>query len=201
VAKYVPGSVWQYAGRAALARSHGVPMRPFAKSLPIELLASACAAAAFSILLVGWWGVIAVLVVFALVVTADALSPDGARRAALRATGLYGATWVLVSLCFCLAARAFVDVPTSDIPFYAGAFAASWVVGLVAVYAPGGLGVREAVLVALLRGKIGSADALVVAAASRGVLTFVDLFGAIAGHRILRGARRSSDVADAGRVQ
>ena len=48
----------------------------------------------------------------------------------------------------------------------------------VAIYAPGGIGVREAVLVGLLRGKIGSGDALLIAAASRAVLTLVDLVGA-----------------------
>ena len=34
--KYIPGSVWQYAGRAAVARANGIPVRPVGVSLPIE---------------------------------------------------------------------------------------------------------------------------------------------------------------------
>ena len=56
-----------------------------------------------------------------------------------------------------------------------GTFAVAWLAGLLAIYAPGGLGVREAVLVALLPGRIGAADALVVAAASRLILILVDV--------------------------
>ena len=114
-------------------------------------------------------------------------------RAGVRATELYGAVWLLVGTSFWLTALAFVAVPTADVPRYFGAFATAWVVGLVAIYAPGGIGVREAVLVGLLRGKIGSADALVVAAASRLVLTFVDLVGAAVGYLVLRARRPPTD--------
>jgi len=58
--------------------------------------------------------------------------------------------------------------------------------GLVAVFAPVGLGVREAILVALLRSKIGTADALMIAVAFRGLLTIVDVGAAAAGAIVLR---------------
>src|SRR5436190_11912751 len=140
VAKYVPGSVWQYAGRTALARTHGIALRPIAKSLPLELVASACAAAAFSILLIGWWGAIGLVVIFAALLVADAtLARDRVvLRAGVRATELYGAVWLLFGGSFLLTARAFVLVPTAEVPQYFGAFATAWVVGLVAIYAPGG---------------------------------------------------------------
>jgi glycosyltransferase 2 family protein len=48
---------------------------------------------------------------------------------------------------FWLTARALVTVRIHDLPVYAGAHGVAWLVGFVAVYAPGGLGVREAVLV------------------------------------------------------
>jgi hypothetical protein len=54
--KYIPGSIWQYAGRAAMARSKGLPVRSVAMSLPIEFAASAVAAAATGAFLLGWWG-------------------------------------------------------------------------------------------------------------------------------------------------
>jgi uncharacterized membrane protein YbhN (UPF0104 family) len=199
LAKYVPGSVWQYAGRLTLAQSHGIAVRPVAMSLPLELGASAAAAAVFSTLLLGWWGLAGVLGLFGALAVVDASLPRDriTLRAGVRATELYGAVWVLVGTSFWLTARAFVSVPTADVPVYFGAFAAAWVVGLVAIYAPGGVGVREAVLVGLLRGKIGSADAIVIAAASRVVLTFVDLIGAVIGFAVLRARRPPADAISA----
>jgi uncharacterized membrane protein YbhN (UPF0104 family) len=188
VAKYVPGSLWQYAGRAALAQSHGIPLRGAGKSLPIELGASMIAAGAFAILFIGWWGVAGLAVIFGALFFADRVLDRrlAVVRAVARTAFFYGGVWVLVGVSFSLTARAFVAVPVNDVPRYIAAFATSWIVGLLAIYAPGGVGVREAVLVGLLRGKIGSADALVVAGASRGVLTSVDLVGAAFGFAVLR---------------
>jgi glycosyltransferase 2 family protein len=199
LAKYVPGSVWQYAGRLTLAQSHGIAVRPVATSLPLELAASAAAAAVFSILLVGWWGLVGVIVLFGALVVVDAKLPRdrAVLRAGVRATELYGAVWVLVGTSFWLTARAFVSVPSADVPRYFGAFATAWVVGLVAIYAPGGVGVREAILVGLLRGKTGSADAIVIAAASRVVLTFVDLVSAAVAFVVLRSRRPPADAVSA----
>lgn len=178
--KYVPGSVWQYAGRGALASAHGLPLRLVAKSLPIELGASTYAAAAFSILLLGWWGVAGVVALLGAAPLAGSLLRRDrvVLRTASRATVLYAATWPLIGVSFWMTARPFIHVPAGDLPVYTGAFAAAWIVGLLAIYAPGGLGVREAILVLLLRDKIGSADALLIAAASRGVFTLVDLSAA-----------------------
>ena len=192
--KYIPGGLWQYAGRSALARAYGIPMRAVATSLPIELAATACGGVAFCSLLLGWVGLIGVFVFLGVALLADAATRS--RRAALhagaRASVLYGAVvWPLLSVGFWMTAHGFGRASAADLPTYLGAFSAAWVVGLVAIYAPGGLGVREAVLVALLRGKIGSADALVVALASRAILTLVDLAAAGAGFTALRRGGRS----------
>jgi uncharacterized membrane protein YbhN (UPF0104 family) len=188
LAKYVPGSLWQYAGRSALARAHGLPIRLVGKSLPIELCASTYAAAAFSMLLLGWWGAIGVVGVLGTAPLAGSLMRQQrvTLRTAARAAVLYGAMWPFFGASFWMTARAFVHVPADDLPFYMGAFAAAWIVGFFAIYAPGGLGVREAMLIALLRGRIGAADALVVAAASRAILTLLDVLMAAAGLLLLR---------------
>ena len=68
--------------------------------------------------------------------------------------------------------------------------------GLLAVYAPGGLGVREAVLVALLAHRIGAANALVVAAASRLMFIVVDVVLAGVATAALRRGRARVDLAD-----
>jgi hypothetical protein len=196
--KYIPGSVWQYAGRAAVAKSHGLPVRPVALSLAIEFVAAAIAGGATGAFLLGWWG--AAVVAAALVVLPVLERPARARALAMpttiRATFLCVPMWLLLGASFWLCARGLVAVPLHDLAFYTGAFAIAWLVGLLAVYAPGGLGVREAVLVALLRSRIGAADALVVAAASRLILILVDLALAGIATAALRRARPRLDVAD-----
>jgi hypothetical protein len=196
--KYIPGSVWQYAGRAATARAHGIPVRPVAMSLPIEFAASAIAAGATGAFLLGWWGASVVLVVAVLLIAPARPSLVRKRElmVTMRATLLYLPAWLLLGGSFWLCARGLVGVPARDLTVYMGAFAVAWLAGLLAVYAPGGLGVREAVLVALLSGRIGAGDALVVAAASRLILILVDVvFAGVATARLRRG-RPQLDVVD-----
>jgi uncharacterized membrane protein YbhN (UPF0104 family) len=198
LSKYIPGTVWQYAGRAALGRAHGIPPRTVALSVPVELGASALAAAATAPLLLGWWGAPVVLALALGVAVAGRRLANGGSRAVriVRAgTGpflLYLSAWPAIGVGFWLCARGLVPVPAHDLPVYAGAYGVAWVAGLVAVYAPGGLGVREAVLVALLAGRLGASDALVVAAVSRAILTLVDLVLAGIGVVLLGHFRRET---------
>jgi hypothetical protein len=66
----------------------------------------------------------------------------------------------------------------------AASFPVAWIVGLVAVAAPGGLGVREGVLAALLSGVLPGGMAVVVALASRVWLTGVELLCAAVAWRL-----------------
>jgi glycosyltransferase 2 family protein len=196
--KYIPGSVWQYAGRAAVARNHGLPVRPVAVSLPIEFAASAVAAGAMGAFLLGWWGalVVGAAAIVLVVVERPARLRAVAVPATVRATFLYLPMWLVLGASFWLCAYGLVGVPVEDLAFYMGAFAIAWVAGLLAIYAPGGLGVREAVLVALLTGRIGAADALVVAAVHRLILVFVDLGLAGIATAAMRRGRPRLDMAD-----
>ena len=195
--KYIPGSVWQYAGRAAVARSSGLPVRPVAVSLPIEFVATAVAAGATGAFLLGWWG--AAVLVAAAVALLVAERPTRIRAIAvpttISVTLLYVPIWLTLGVSFWLCARGLVVVHASDLALYIGTFAVAWLAGLFAVYAPGGLGVREAVIVALLSSHIGAADALVVAAASRLILVLVDIALAGAATAMLHGRPRL-DAAD-----
>src|SRR5262249_57144658 len=114
----------------------------------------------------------------------------------LRASLLYLPVWLLLGASFWLCARGLVAVPASDLALYMGAFAVAWLAGLLAIYAPGGLGVREAVLVALLHWRIRAADALVVAAASRLMLILADVLLAGISTAAMRRGRPQLDVAD-----
>jgi glycosyltransferase 2 family protein len=196
--KYIPGSVWQYAGRAAAARTHGIPVRPVGVSLPVEFAASALAGGSMAALLLGWWGAVVVGAVAVLLIALDRPARSHLPvLATVRATILYLPVWLLLGASFWLCARGLLGIPAGDLPVYMGAFAVAWLAGLVAVYAPGGLGVREAVLVALLSSRIGAADALVVAAASRLILILVDvLLAGLATAELRRRPRPQLDTGD-----
>jgi uncharacterized membrane protein YbhN (UPF0104 family) len=98
-------------------------------------------------------------------------------RSVPAAVALYLLVWGTYGAAFWLTARALFGAPVSELPLYIGAFAAAWVVGLVVVFAPGGIGVREAVIVALLSSRLGEAHAIALAAISRLILSAVDLVG------------------------
>ena len=59
--------------------------------------------------------------------------------------------------------------------FYIAAFTGSYVAGVIAVFAPAGLLVREAALIGLLSPVLGSGDAVILAAASRIWLTALEV--------------------------
>jgi hypothetical protein len=196
--KYIPGSVWQYAGRAAVARANRIPVRPVGVSLVIEFAASAVAAGSMAAFLIGWWGAAVVAAIAVLLIAVELLArPLGPLAfAVVRATLLYLPVWLVLGGSFWLCARGLVAVSARDLAFYVGAFAVAWLAGLVAIYAPGGLGVREAVLVALLSSRIGAADALVVAATSRLMLIVVDVVLAGVATVTMRRGRPRLDAAD-----
>jgi uncharacterized membrane protein YbhN (UPF0104 family) len=199
LAKYLPGSVWQYAGRVGLARSRGVPIQPALLSVVAEIGYSAIAAAATASLILGWAAAAGVLLglagllalarafrghVAALVVPAPADREGGRldRRSVLATLSaapatvvLYLVVWGLYGLAFWATGRALFAIPASELPRYIGMFALAWLAGLVAFFAPGGIGVREAVIAALLAAPLGQANALVLAATSRIVLSTIDL--------------------------
>jgi glycosyltransferase 2 family protein len=206
--KYVPGSVWQYAGRAALARVEAAPLRVVAASMTAEVAAGVLAGGVIASLLVGLWAFVAVLAV------ASGTCVVGARlflrrprirdfierraggrafartlRATIRGAALYLLIWGPVGFGFWMTARALFGVPLSAVGYYAGAFAVASLAGLFAFFAPVGLGVREAVIVALLRPRLGTADAVLLAGVSRGILTVVDIVTAAAGAVILKWTR------------
>ena len=63
----------------------------------------------------------------------------------------------------------------------------SFLAGLAALYAPGGLGWREAVLVVLLRGRLGTAGPRTPAAVSRAIALVADVAVGVVGMALLRG--------------
>jgi|GEM_PF-1574434 len=202
--KYVPGNVGQYLGRAVLARRHGVSLRDSAFTLLLETAGLILAAAACGALAGGAsfapGGRIALLAVAA--VAAPCLLLIGVRWLAPWLRDRLPAAWreklgtgplpvpsaatltaclALYVLSFCsgggavhLLARGLFAVPPGAWTLAVPAFALSWVAGFVTPGAPGGLGVREALLVAGTAPVYGPGPALSVALALRVVTVLGD---------------------------
>jgi glycosyltransferase 2 family protein len=206
-AKYVPGNVGQYLGRAVLARRHGVSLRDSAFTLVLEtggliLAAAACAAFAAPVTLTAG-GRIALLASAAM--AAPCLLILGARfldrhlpaawRAKLGAgplpvpsaatlagcLALYAASFCCGGGAVHLLARGLFAAPPVSWTHAIPAFAFSWVAGFVTPGAPGGLGVREALLVGGTAPLYGPATALSTALALRGVSVLGDGLAFLAG--------------------
>jgi uncharacterized membrane protein YbhN (UPF0104 family) len=220
--KYLPGGVWQYAGRVELARVRGVPVRSSVLSLGIEVAASAFAAGAIGLFVLPpalavplALAAIAVLLVVAfggverlfqpLVRLVRRLAPIPA--ADLRASRgalplialLYVPVWALYGLALWLTGRAFFPIGADEVLFFTAAFALGWLAGMVVVFAPGGIGVREAVLVGLLAPRVGEAEAIVIAGTSRILLVAADLAGGSAAFALSQ-RRRIRPAPDRGRA-
>jgi uncharacterized membrane protein YbhN (UPF0104 family) len=103
---------------------------------------------------------------------APAEVPIGALEG-LRWLGLYTLNWAGYALAFWLLMRG-LSLPGS--PLVLGpAFAASWVLGYLVLFAPAGLGVRESAMVVLLSPSVGAGPAALAAIIARVWTTVVEV--------------------------
>lgn len=200
--KYLPGSIWHLVGRVLLYKGEGLPAREGGKLLIIEnywLLGSAVAVGIAGcgdeiLRLLGLPPVARLvhplaLPLFVLVGWLIALTIGSRLFAArfARSTPATTTVYVLELLAWTVMGLAFwVLLPPdakvmSTMPVAIGAFALGWVAGYLAPFAPAGVGVREAVIVALLGSWLAIPVAIAAVAFSRLVWTVLELaLGAIA---------------------
>jgi uncharacterized membrane protein YbhN (UPF0104 family) len=224
LARYVPGTLWQFAGLAAMSRAAGVSAAAATSAVLVQqatllltgLALAVTLAPAYLAPLARSAGVavpgpsarvaLAVLGVAAAVLLTPRVLPTLRRLAArwmpdaaivpvvspgslarYAATTLLG--WLGYGAAFALFARALLG---GDAPplFLAGAtYVAAYVAGIIWVFVPGGLGIRESALVVGLAPAIGYDRALLLAIASRIWLVVLEILGALL---FLRGPRAAA---------
>jgi uncharacterized membrane protein YbhN (UPF0104 family) len=204
--RYVPGKVWSIAGAALLSRQAGVDASAAVAAafvlqalslasavLVVAAIAPATVQAVSSalVLVTIVVGIAAVAGVFVLtseraLATIRRLLPAlpagiapvplGTMLAAFAANAV---AWAAYGLAFLLLARGLV--PRIELSWLqaTAVFTASYVVGLVAVFAPAGIGPRESMFVLLLQGIVGPKLALALAVAARVLLTITELGAAL----------------------
>lgn len=211
--KYLPGKVWAIAGMALMAQRAGVrPWSATASAVILQALAVGTGAAVvggagraslesrfpwvptalFALVVASATGIALLLwprfvrgLLRLVRVEAEGASPGP--RAVLAGAAANLVAWTGYGLAFWLLARGLFDAPALTPALAITTFAASYVAGLLFLPAPGGIGVRESVVILMLGAAIGEASALALAIASRVLLTITE-FGAAAPF-LLAGAR------------
>ncbi|MBF4514377.1 flippase-like domain-containing protein [Plantibacter sp. VKM Ac-2885] len=209
IGKYIPGGVWPIVAGSQLGRRAGLPTATTVVTLTAQLGVSLVTGSTLAVgALFGFpalreyaW-VLVVLVVIGVV----ALLPPVMRRVLgwmftvmkrrdelpelrtlplLSAVGWSLASWAAFGLhLWCIvSALGTLDV-AAILPAICG-YALAWVVGFLAVIAPAGAGVREAILALVLANTVTASSILGIVLVSRFVLIVVDV--AVCGYAVVRG--------------
>jgi uncharacterized membrane protein YbhN (UPF0104 family) len=177
--KYLPGGIWHLVGKAAYYRGMGLPISVISRAILQEnlwmLLSSGMASLCFfvlaytsnffalGILLLCWWGILYLWV----------------RPASLLKVSVQFFNQILIWLFFSYSFA--LLLPQEHLFLGMAAFALSWLLGLVVIFAPGGIGVREASLVAILSAVLPASQILVLALVHRLLWVSIEaIYGLIA---------------------
>jgi len=204
--KYIPGKVWAIAGNAMLAQQAGVAapaavagalvLQALALASGIALVAALAPAALRS---AGSWYVAAALALGVLALAGVAFLTSGRALGLLRrwwpptlpmippiplrtmiaAFAVNVIAWGAYGLAFQCLARGLTPDAVLSWSQATAVFAISYLVGLIAVFAPAGVGPRESLFYLLLAGPVGPKLAVALALATRVLLTVTELGSAI----------------------
>lgn len=203
--KYLPGKVWAIAGMALMAQRAGVaPWAATGSAVILQALAVAAggavvAATGTAVLESRWPGFVAALTLLLVgsIVALGLMTWGPFVRRLLRlakvevGTATPGAgvvlagaaanlvAWAGYGAAFWLLTAGLLPRAALGLDVAIGAFTASYLAGLLFLPAPGGVGIRESVMVLMLQGPLGEGGALAMAIASRLLLTLTE-FGAAA---------------------
>jgi glycosyltransferase 2 family protein len=182
LAKYVPGNIFHLAGRQAMGMSAGISGGMLAKSSVWELGLLAVTGALYGLLTLPLlFPAIPVFVSLAGFFSVSLIAYIGLRHTfGIHLSQTF--TWYLCFLAisgtlFVGLLNLFVSNQTIDsLPLVSvcGAYIIAWLAGLVTPGAPAGIGVRELVLLFLLKGLVGEADLLLAVVVGRVITTCGD---------------------------
>jgi uncharacterized membrane protein YbhN (UPF0104 family) len=199
--KYLPGKVFVYLGRLHFYSQAGRPAGPVTVAFGVETIGN-FAASIFTVLvavltadvpaldpyrwalgvtlvlllvslhprLIGW-----LVAVVARVLRRQPFAIEMGYAQMLRYVGLYVVNWLAFGVALYVFIRSFYPVEPGSIVYLAGAFSFAGMLGILAVFAPSGLGVREGVLALFLNQIMPTPVALIISVASRIWLTVVEL--------------------------
>jgi len=205
LARFLPGGVWQFASLAVMASRYGVSTAAATATVLLEqivlLITGLAVVAVFTpaVLHASWWqGALVVAIILGIVILAlprpggrlgrwleryvpslkQVWSQLGAQHLLLFVVILI-VPWLMYGTAFRLLAIGLLGSVAGSWGFYIAAFTGSYLAGVIAVFAPAGLFVREAALIGVLTPVIGGGDAAILAVASRIWLTALEIVAGI----------------------
>ena len=204
--KYLPGKVWAIAGMALMAQRAGIAAwAATGSAVVLQVLAIGTGAAVAGLtgrraieaadprmgtglvlLIAGAVAGVALLLWPAFLRRVLRLAaPEAETRGAPPVTGIvFGivanlVAWVGYGLALWLLARGLLPAVGLDPALAIAVFTASYLAGFLALFAPGGIGVREGLFILMLQAPLGIAAATALAVASRVLLTITELGAAV----------------------
>jgi uncharacterized membrane protein YbhN (UPF0104 family) len=197
LAKYIPGSVMAHGVRAQLAIRAGVPALILMKSFLFEAVFALGTAAAISIpgtlyfvpavvdhLSIGVVALVALILAgiaatrrFKLIRTSELQLAATHRRSSgyVNVFSIFLLVWFVFGAAHWCLANALGVYGISKLPELIVAASASWALGFVSIFAPAGLGVREAVLYFFVHNWMAQADVILFLTASRLLMFSVEV--------------------------
>ncbi len=197
--KYLPGGIWHFVGRFGVYKMNGLSAKASTRAMVLEniwLLSSALATGVIGVFLIrfdlianllnipdeNWLAVTLTMVILALwiialIIVHKIMQKYTSRQIpnVVRVTLIGLLLWTFIGGSFF---AMFKEFSFSSAPLFIGGYAVSWAVGYIAVFAPGGLGIREAVL-AFVFSSITSVELIAVYAAMNRIIWVIAevLFG------------------------
>lgn len=196
--KYIPGGVWHFAARVNAYKENSLSYKKTAKVMVIEniwLVSGALFFGLFMLMLQSpanhfysiikidlpsyfWRGFTFALPVFWVItlLILERFFPSEERDNALKRVILLMLTqiviWSAIGSSFFFV---FQDIGSANYFFIVGGYALSWVAGYVIIFAPGGIGIREFVLVALFSSFMPTSQIAIYTVVHRLIYTFVEV--------------------------
>ncbi len=199
--KYIPGGIWHFVGRFGVYKVNGLSGKASTRAMILEniwLLGSAVAIGVIGVFLTRfdliagllnlpnhqWLAILFTILALGLwIVVLKIVHKTMRRHTAENIPSIFVVAGVGLLLWTFIGGSFFVmfhDFPFSAAPLFIGGYAVSWAVGYIAVFAPGGLGVREAAL-AFVFSNIASVEMIAVYAAMNRIIWVIAevLFGLV----------------------
>lgn len=204
--KYLPGKVWAVAGMALMAQRAGIaPWAATGSAVVLQVLAIGTGAAiagltgrsAIEAAHRGAGGALLLLIGGAVAGVALLLwppfltrllrlaAPDAEARGAPAAAGIVfgivanAVAWLGYGAALWCLSRGLLSEVRLRPELAVAVFTASYLAGFLALFAPGGIGVREGLFILMLQGPLGIGAATALALASRLLLTITELGAAV----------------------
>ena len=202
IGKYIPGKVWFVLGRIYLGQKLGISKTKMSLSILLEIILMQSSGVMFFFasflfweqrtLLHQIWPFMIMFWVLTIVVMQPAvlqrivnpllrilkkkeISIDISNKDILLLLSFYFFFWFCSGIGVYFLTRSFYPINITAFPIISGSWAISTVLGFMVLVAPGGLGVREGVIVFLLSRFIPTYVALLVAISSRILLTILEI--------------------------